>query len=351
MNDVKSVLVTGNLGYIGTVLTSMLITRGYNVTGLDAGYFIGKHLVPQKQDHFQQFIRDVRDVHQSELRGYDAVIHLAGLSNDPLGDLDPRLTDEINHKASVRLGVLAKAAGVKRFVFSSSCSAYGVSGDAPVTEDAGFNPVSAYAKSKIDAEKGLAALSSESFAPIFLRNATVYGLSPRQRFDLVVNNLSGCAHTTGSIKLLSDGTAWRPIIHVEDVSLAFINALEAPFDVVNNQAFNIGLDSENYTVKQIAEAVHGSYANAQIEILGKSNPDARSYKVDFGKAKHVLGFSGVWNLEKGCDQLWQTFHNIHLTEELFNDEYFVTLKRMKNLLDSGAIAADLRWTKQPWSMV
>jgi nucleoside-diphosphate-sugar epimerase len=293
------VLVTGHKGYIGTILTPMLITRGHEVIGLDSDLY--RHCTfGDDPPAVTEIKKDIRDIELADMSGLDSVIHLAGLSNDPLGDLDPDLTYEINHKASVRLAQLAKKADVKRFVFSSSCSTYGAAGEDMINEEAPFNPVTPYGRSKVMAEKDLAGLADADFSPVYLRSATAYGLSPRLRFDLVLNNLVAWAYTTGRIHLKSDGTPWRPIVHIEDISRAFTAVLEAPRDVIHNQAFNVGSNDQNYQIIDIAKSLKNLMPAYEIEFAEGARPDTRCYRVDFSRiAAKLPGFNVKWNAEGG----------------------------------------------------
>jgi nucleoside-diphosphate-sugar epimerase len=338
------VLVTGHEGYIGSVAVPMLQAAGHDVVGLDTAYYAGCDLydpalaVPSLR-------RDVRDVEAGDLDGFDAVLHLAGLSNDPLGDLDPELTFEINHLASVRIAELAREAGVERFIFASSCSMYGASGsDAPVDESAPLQPLTAYAESKVRSEKDISALATDDFSPVFMRNATVYGVSPRLRIDLVLNNLVGWAYTTGVVRVLSDGTPWRPLLHVRDLASAAVAILAAPRDLVHNEPFNIGRDLENYRVKELAEIVRDAVTGSTLEIGTQSSPDARSYRVDFGKFHRTFPDAGLsWTAAKGADELLAAYIEAGLRREQLEDESFTRLRRLRAHLDAGELDSSLRW--------
>ena len=325
-----NVLLTGHHGYIGSVTARVLADSGHGVTGLDTLFYEGCDLTAERLPG-KTIRRDVRDVEPADLQGFDAVVHLAGLSNDPIGDLDPGLTREINFAATVRLAQAAREAGVARFVFASSCSMYGAAseGDA-VGEEAPLLPLTAYAESKARSEEALADLADADFAPVFMRNATAYGVSPRLRLDLVLNNLVGWAHTTGSVKILSDGTPWRPLVHIEDISRATVAILDAPLDQVRGEAFNIGLDSENYQVRDLAEIAAASVGGCAVEYAGTGDPDARSYRVDFGKFARAFPDAGLaWSATAGADELRDAYRTAGLTLEEFESDRFIRLKRIQ----------------------
>ncbi len=291
--------------------------------------------------------RDIREVSPKELSGFDAVIHLAGLSNDPLGDLNPSLTYEINHTASVRLANLAKRAGIERFIFSSSCSTYGAAGENLVGEEAEFNPVTPYGESKVLVEKDVSKLADSDFSPTFLRNATAYGVSPRLRFDLVLNNLVAWAFTTGLVYLKSDGTPWRPIVHIEDISRAFIAALNAPRDVIHNQAFNVGINEENYRIRELADIVKETVPNCRIEFAEGAGPDKRCYRVDFSKISTKLpGFKPKWNAKKGAQELYAAYVDNGLKLEEFEGPKYRRLDHIKELIATGYLDEKLRWKEE-----
>jgi len=338
------VLVTGHHGYIGSVLCPLLLERGHDVVGFDTEYFSDYEFLPPEAK-VKELRGDVREIERADLEGCDAVVHLAALSNDPMGKLDARLTDDINHKASVRLARLAREAGASRFVFSSSCSTYGAGSDDILDETAEFRPVSAYAVSKVDTERGLAELASDSFSPVYLRNATAYGLSPRMRADLVVANFVGWAVTTGEIRIMSDGTPWRPIVHIRDISAAMAAALEAPRQSIHNVAFNIGRDQENYRVREIADVVARVVPGTRIVYAGTGEPDKRSYRVSFAKvARELPGFRPEWDVEKGAREIYQAFRQHALTPEEFAGRHLIRLEQLRYLMDTSKIDSDLRWT-------
>lgn len=336
------VLVTGNKGYIGTSLVPMLLERGHEVSGLDSDLFSECTFVGEVLE-IPQVDCDVRDIQQEMVGGFDAIIHLAGLSNDPLGDYDPKLTIEINEEASVRLAGLAKQARVKRFLFASSCSNYGAAGNQFLTEDAAFNPVTPYGKSKVNVERRVGPLADDDFTPTYLRASTAYGLSPRIRFDLVLNNLTAWACTTGQVYLKSDGTPWRPIVHVEDIARAYVAILEADRSLVHNQAFNIGNTSENYRIMDLAEIVQDIVPDCQIEMANDAGPDKRCYRVDCNRLTKTLhGFKPQWTARIGVEQLYDSFSSRGLTVEEFEGERFKRIAHIKRLIVDGKIDSSLR---------
>ena len=341
------VLVTGHKGYIGAVMAPILVQEGYEVVGLDSDIFEDCAF---SEPHLEipEIRKDIRDVAPADLAGFDAVIHLAAISNDPIGNLNPQLTYEINYLASVRLASLARDAGVERFLFSSSCSMYGASGNDILTEEAEFNPVTPYAHSKVLVEQDLARLAGDNFSPVFMRNATAYGVSPRLRFDLVINNLAAHAYTTGLVYLMSDGTPWRPVVHINDITNAFIAALRAPREVIHNQAFNVGVNSENYRVRELAEIVQQVAAQrnggCRIEIAPGAGPDLRNYRVDFSKIARMLpGFKPSWNARLGAEQLFAAYQQVGLQRVDFEGPRFRRIDHINELLASGRLEADLRW--------
>ncbi|MBI4234836.1 SDR family oxidoreductase [Candidatus Peregrinibacteria bacterium] len=334
------ILVTGSLGYIGAVLMPKLEENGYEAKGIDLGWYAS--------DDAAQWIdsekKDFRDLTSEDLKGFDAIVHLAGLSNDPMGELDQALTEEINYKGTVELARRAKEAKVKRFIFSSSCSVYGISQGEKATEESELNPLTAYAKSKINSELGLAPLADENFSPVYLRNATIYGDSPALRFDLVLNNLVGSALTTDKIVILSDGTPWRPLVHVDDVCQAIIETLKAPREKIHDQAFNVGNSDGNYQVKSIAEAVHEILPSCEVTFGEQTSPDKRDYCVSFEKIQKVLpSFKPQWNLQKGASQIAERFKGHGLDASDFKGPRYVRIERLKQLINEDKLTPNLTW--------
>jgi nucleoside-diphosphate-sugar epimerase len=337
------VLITGTEGYIGSVMAPLLIKQGHEVVGLDTAYFRDAKLEPDVAPPFPIIAKDLRHLTRGDLDGFDAVIHLAGLSNDALGQLFRPVTFDVNHRASIRLASMAKDAGVQRFIYSSSCSVYGRSAESVVSEASTVDPQTDYAVCKMLDEWEIADLADDSFSPTFLRNATAYGASPRMRFDLVVNDLSGLAWTTGRIKMLSDGTPWRPLVHVLDISAAFLATLEAPRVAVHNQVFNVGDSDENYQIRDIALCIGEVFPGCEVT-FGASDPDQRSYRVRFDRIQQVLpGFRCEWTLRKGAEQLRALFERVELAEPTFRFRAFKRLNQLKHLIETGQVDADFFW--------
>ncbi|HWW86137.1 MAG TPA: SDR family oxidoreductase [Vicinamibacterales bacterium] len=339
------VLVSGHNGYIGSVLVPTLVGAGHDVVGLDTFFYdectYGPDYARPAAVH-----RDVRDVGVEDLMGFDAVMHLAALSNDPVGDLRPSITYDINHEGSRRLARLAKDAAVPRFLFASSCSLYGASaGDAMLDEHAAFNPVTPYGESKIWSERDILTLADDNFSPTFLRNATAYGFSPRLRSDVVVNNLVGYAVATHEVLLQTDGSQWRPLVHVEDICRAFLTALEAPRDAVHGEAFNVGSTAENYRIRDVARIVQDVVPGSRVTLSGKAGPDLRNYRVNCDKLATRLGFQTKWTVERGALQMLGQFERHGLTLDQLTGPRMQRLPRLKELLASSRLDDNLRWTQ------
>jgi nucleoside-diphosphate-sugar epimerase len=339
------VLVTGTEGYLGSLLPPLLMERGHEIIGVDTGYYKVGWLYNGTSVTAKTLTKDIRHITPEDLQGVDAVVHMAELSNDPAGQLSPTITYDINHKGSVRLAQLAKEAGVSRFVYMSSCSVYGVATAGDVTEESSVNPQTAYAECKTLVERDLQPMATDDFSPTFMRNATAFGASPRMRFDIVLNNLSGLAWTTNEIKMTSDGTPWRPLAHALDICKAIVCALEAPRDVVHNQIFNVGDTSNNYRVKEVAEIVASVFTGCKLS-FGDSGADNRSYRVSFEKINTLLpGFKCDWNAERGAKQLFDVFQKIDMQEETFTDKGFTRLKQLEYLIRTQQIDQDFFWAK------
>ena len=336
-------LVTGHKGYIGTVMVPMLLRAGQEVVGLDSDLFEQCAFSPVIQDVPEMRV-DLRDVQPAHLKGFDAVVHLAALSNDQLSDLNPEIAYDINHAASVRLARLTKDAGVRRFLFASSCSIYGRPGDDRVDETAELDPITPYTISKVRVEQDVAKLADHRFSPTFLRNATAYGVSPRLSFDLVLNNLVAWAYTKGRVYIKSDGTPWRPIVHIEDISRAYLVVLAAPREVIHNQAFNVGQTEENYRIRDLAAIVQEVVPGSRVEYAKDGGPGARSYRVDFGKIQRLLPeFMPQWNARRGAEELYAAYRNASLVLEDCEGPRFKRIDHLKHLIATGRVDAGLRW--------
>jgi nucleoside-diphosphate-sugar epimerase len=339
------ILATGTEGYLGALLAPLLLQRGHDVLAVDTGYYKEGWLYNGSPVTPRTLAKDIRELTADDLRGVEAVVHMAELSNDPTGELSPNITYDINHKGSLRLANLAKDAGVRRFIYMSSCSVYGVATNDDVTEESPVNPQTAYAKCKVLCERDIKPLADRRFSPVFFRNSTAFGASPRQRFDLVLNNLSGLAWTTKEIKMTSDGTPWRPLVHGLDIAKAILCALDAPVEAIHGQIFNIGSNGQNYRVKEIAEIVAEIFPGCQLS-FGTQSADNRSYRVSFDKvAKGLPGFRCEWDAGKGARQLYALFKRIDLTKELFEARPFTRLKMLQHLIRTQQIDQDFFWRK------
>ncbi|HWQ52553.1 MAG TPA: SDR family oxidoreductase [Bryobacteraceae bacterium] len=345
MNKPKNVLITGHNGYVGSVMAARFAKAGHIVLGLDTEYY-SQCTLNQNEEGPTSILKDIRDVEPRDLEGVDAIVHLAALSNDPIGNLNDAWTEDINFRASVRLAEAAKAAGVSRFLFSSSCIMYGMSETAVVNENSPLDPRTTYARSKVEAERAIAKLADERFSPTFLRNGTIYGLSPRMRFDTVLNNLMGAAVTSGVVTVHSDGQPWRPVVHVEDVARAFLTVLDAPRQVVHNQAFNVGAAEMNQQIIRLAEITASIVPNCKLQVKPDPGADQRTYKTDFTKfAVTFPAFSFAYSPLSGARQLYQALKGIRLTAEEFADKRFTRLKWLQYLLESGRVNGSLRWAE------
>lgn len=344
MKKLQRILLTGHNGYIGSVMAPHLVKAGYDVVGVDTKYFGECTLPPDSAGGIPEFRKDIRDLTAADLQGFDAVIHLAALSNDPIGNLNDTWTEEINFRASVQLAELAKAAGVRRFLFSSSCIMYGSADAGVVTEESPLDPKTEYARSKVKAENALRSLAADGFSPVYLRNGTVYGVSPRMRFDTVFNDLIAQAVTTGKVVVYSDGKPWRPVVHVQDVARSFQAVLEAPTEAVHNQAFNNGAEALNHRVIELARIAVATVPGAQLELSPRPGADQRTYKADFGKfAGTFPEFRFKWNPVEGAKELFTAYQRVGLRHEDFVDPHFTRLKWLHHLLETGQLDQSLRW--------
>ncbi len=340
-----NVLVTGTEGYLGSLLATALLRQGHEVVGVDTGYYKAGWLYNPPGTTPKTLAKDIRQVDVVDLKGIDGVVHMAELSNDPAGNLAPHITYDINHKGSVRLAELAKKAGVQRFVYMSSCSVYGVGTDEFVTEESPVNPQTAYAECKILVERDLKTLAGDDFSPTYFRNATAFGASPRMRFDIVLNNLAGLAWTTGEIKMTSDGTPWRPLVHGLDICQAIVTTLASPRASIHNEVFNVGDTVQNYRVREIAEIVADAFPGCKLS-FGPPSPDNRSYRVSFDKIrKHMPAFRCEWDARRGAKQLAELFRRIQMGADMFQSRGFTRLKQLEYLLKTGQIDKDFFWTK------
>ncbi|TCL74557.1 NAD(P)-dependent oxidoreductase [Rhizobium sp. BK251] len=341
------VLVTGHRGYIGSVMVPILQKAGHEVHGYDSELYRRCHYAPGgAMPEVPGFRKDVRDVTAADLKGFDAVIHLAALSNDPLGNLNPDITYEINYKGSVKMAAAAKEAGVGRFLLASSCSNYGLADEDMISETGKLNPVTAYGRSKVLAEQEISTLADDSFCPVYMRPATAYGLSPMLRFDIVLNNLVAWAVTQGVILLKSDGTPWRPIVHIADISAAFLAAMEAPREAVYNEAFNVGQTAHNYQIRDIAEVVAATVPGCRLDYASDAGPDTRSYRVDFSKIARALpAFKPQWDAKAGAEQVYAAYKSSGLTLAEFEGPRYQRIAHIRHLMSDGNLDEDLRWAQ------
>lgn len=350
------VLVTGHNGYVGTIMVPMLIEAGHEVVGLDTNLYRGATFGDElPTPTFKEVQKDIRDIEPEDLEGFDGIIHLAGLSNDPLGDLNPELTFDINYRASVGLAEMAKEVGIPRFIFSSSCSNYGAGVEDYLDETSDFNPVTPYGRSKVMVEQDVSKMADDDFSPTFLRSGTAYGVSPRLRFDLVLNNLTAWAYTTGTVLLKSDGTPWRPIVHIEDMSRAFLAVLEAPRDKIHNEAFNVGRSTENYQIRDMASIVAETVPGSQVEYAANAKDakkdfnvgaDKRDYRVNCDKIATTLpNFQPQWTARKGAQELYEAYKAVDLQPNEYEGPRYRRLAHIKKLMENGRLSQNLRWNQ------